>query len=371
VLSSKPTKKTRSQTATAKVEEEQTSVAKSTSKAANGKKSTTAKTQDQIPLDVASDADDKLDAEISDDAESDVDDQTEALLKGFESEGDDEDNGEGLEEGRPVPKVPKLSKAEQKLLKAKSDGDDEKPGVVYVGRIPHGFYENEMKEYFKQFGTILKLRLSRNRKTGASRHYAFIQFESATVADIVARTMDNYLLFGHILKVKTVADEQLSPDLWKGANKRFKKVPWNKLEGRRLKQGVSEEQWEKRIVKETQRRESKQKKLNDIGYEFEQPKLKSAKGIAARPSITNGDEGVKAIENGDEVESESAAQQIEAPPAKNSASKRSKRQKAEEAVADVNAPEDLTKTAAETDAVAESIVPKPKKGKKGKKEKSA
>jgi len=38
------------------------------------------------------------------------------------------------------------------------------PGVVYVGRIPHGFYEKEMREYFSQFGKINKLKLSRNKK---------------------------------------------------------------------------------------------------------------------------------------------------------------------------------------------------------------
>lgn len=236
------------------------------------------------------------------------------MLEGFESE-DDEDKVKeaGLEEGQAVPSVPRLSKADKKLLKKKeAEEENEKPGVVYVGRIPHGFYEYEMREYFKQFGTILKLRLSRNRKTGASRHYAFIQFESLTVADIVARTMDNYLLFGHILKVKTVPDEQLSADIWKGANKRFKKVPWNKIEGRRLKQGASEDVWEKRNEREQKRRAKKQEKLSAMDYEFEQPTLKSAKGVARPAALENGDASL-AIENGKaDEEVEEAPKAIEA-----------------------------------------------------------
>jgi len=36
--------------------------------------------------------------------------------------------------------------------------------VVYVGRIPHGFYEEQMRAYFSQFGVIKNLRLSRNKK---------------------------------------------------------------------------------------------------------------------------------------------------------------------------------------------------------------
>jgi len=40
--------------------------------------------------------------------------------------------------------------------------------VLYIGWIPRGFYEKEMKAYFGQFGTIKRLRISRNKKTGKS-----------------------------------------------------------------------------------------------------------------------------------------------------------------------------------------------------------
>lgn len=38
------------------------------------------------------------------------------------------------------------------------------PGIVYVGHIPHGFYEKEMKAFFSQFGTVKGVRVSRNKK---------------------------------------------------------------------------------------------------------------------------------------------------------------------------------------------------------------
>jgi len=40
------------------------------------------------------------------------------------------------------------------------------PGVVYVGHIPHGFYEEQMRKYFSQFGTVTRLKLARSRKVG-------------------------------------------------------------------------------------------------------------------------------------------------------------------------------------------------------------
>ena len=42
------------------------------------------------------------------------------------------------------------------------------------------------------------------QQTGRSRHYAFIEFKNAEVARIVAETMDNYLMFGRMLKCTLV-----------------------------------------------------------------------------------------------------------------------------------------------------------------------
>jgi len=40
-------------------------------------------------------------------------------------------------------------------------------GVVYLGRIAHGFYEEEIKGYFSQFGEVTRVRLSRSKKASA------------------------------------------------------------------------------------------------------------------------------------------------------------------------------------------------------------
>ena len=50
-----------------------------------------------------------------------------------------------------------------------TQGGTLRPGVVYVGHIPHGFYEEEMRKYFSQFGTVTRLRLARSRKVGTLR----------------------------------------------------------------------------------------------------------------------------------------------------------------------------------------------------------
>ena len=74
-----------------------------------------------------------------------------------------------------------------------------------------------MRAYFEQFGEVTRLRLSRNKQTGAPKHYAFIEFVSAAVADVVAETMHNYLMLGHLLQCKIVPPERVHPKLWVGA----------------------------------------------------------------------------------------------------------------------------------------------------------
>ena len=132
-----------------------------------------------------------------------------------------------------------------------------------------------MRTYFSQFGNVTKLRLSRNKKSGRSKHFAFLEFASKDVASIVAQTMNNYLMFGHILKCQLVPNEQVHENIWKGANRKFRVVPWAKIEARKLAQPASKEVWGKRIENEKARREEKLKKVKSIGYEFDVGTLKT------------------------------------------------------------------------------------------------
>ncbi|BEI87116.1 hypothetical protein CcaverHIS002_0704620 [Cutaneotrichosporon cavernicola] len=143
--------------------------------------------------------------------------------------------------------------------------------TVFLGRIPHGFYEEQMKEYFGQFGDVTRLRLARNPKTGASRHYAYIEFSSEPVAEIVADTMHNYLLMGHLLQCAVVPKDQVHPELWVGANKKFRKVPRARLEKVRNDKARTKEQQSKANAKVLARQDERRAKIKAAGiaYEFE------------------------------------------------------------------------------------------------------
>ncbi|KAM4066872.1 RNA recognition motif domain-containing protein [Hirsutella rhossiliensis] len=182
-------------------------------------------------------------------------------------------DSEGQEDDGPGQDVGEIPAISEDVLKAARPSTGER-GVIYIGRIPHGFYEHEMRQYLSQFGPVSRVRLSRNRKTGASKHFAFVEFQNESTAEIVTKTMDNYLLFGHILKVKMVPKSQVHEELFKGANRRFKKVPWNKMAGQKLVKPRTHSAWEAKVEKERANRAQRADKLKAIGYEFEAPDLK-------------------------------------------------------------------------------------------------
>ncbi|KAM5348659.1 hypothetical protein ACJ41O_008483 [Fusarium nematophilum] len=220
--------------------------------------------------------------------------EVQALVEELDSGDEDITEGDAVyKPGQDVGKIPKVSKDVQKAAAAADE--ESSAGVIYIGRIPHGFYEHEMRQYFEQFGPIAALRLSRNKKTGASKHYAFVKFAEATTAEIVAKTMDNYLLFGHILKCRVIPKDQIHEDMFKGANRRFKKVPWNKMAGHKLQKPLTEAAWAGKVSKEQSKRAKKAAKLKEIGYEFEAPQIKEVPAPAPA-AIENGEEEVKPIE---------------------------------------------------------------------------
>ncbi|KAG0289990.1 hypothetical protein BGZ98_003630, partial [Dissophora globulifera] len=228
-----------------------------------------------------------------------MDDKT--LLKDIDSSADEDSSDEENEEDRAAMKAdtfaamsdeislnPKAAAALRKKLGTLPSPMDKAAkdvtGVVYLGRIPHGFYEDQMQAYFSQFGEVLRLRLSRNKKTGKSKHYAFIEFASQDVAEIVADTMDNYLLFGHQLKCKALQPSQIHPAMFLGANKRFKAIPWVKISKEKHNAEKTTGQMKQVKKKLLKNEEAKRAKLAELGIEYEFPGYKAS--VQEKPTHT-------------------------------------------------------------------------------------
>ncbi|XP_025418651.1 uncharacterized RNA-binding protein C1827.05c [Sipha flava] len=188
----------------------------------------------------------------------------------------------------------KLNKKEQPEEK-KPKASDER-GVVYLGHVPHGFYENEMKLYFSQFGEVTNINIPKSKKTGKARGFAFVEFKYPEVAKVVAETMNNYLMHKKILVAKYLPPNQVkSNTFWRSDKKNIPLTAKNRSIQRKAMEIPLDFEKQKKIKSSLEKRVlSKQKKFKSKGIEYEIQIYKS------NPSINIDDS--KQIESASEFE---------------------------------------------------------------------
>ncbi|CAM9768671.1 unnamed protein product [Chrysoparadoxa australica] len=246
------------------------------------------------------------------------------------------DNDGAAETNTAVAVKRKPSNAKQRAkLKAREQakgGGSRNCCVIYVGHIPHGFYEEGMKGFFSQFGDIKRLRVARSKKTAKAKGYAFVEFASSQVAQIVAETMDGYFLYDKQLQCHVIPREKVHPRMFDGAEKRFKAIPWHQINAQKHNERsvVTDEKHKAKLMTSDN---NKRKRLAAMGieYEFEgyknaavvqsteleleafQPRKKGKMGKAAEKSEP---EGAGGVEGGDSSSDEAESKATKKAPAK-------------------------------------------------------
>uniref|UniRef100_A0A1I8PQ96 RRM domain-containing protein n=1 Tax=Stomoxys calcitrans TaxID=35570 RepID=A0A1I8PQ96_STOCA len=176
----------------------------------------------------------------------------------------------------------------QKKINKKTEKKPDR-GVVFIKHLPHGFFEQQLKNYFEQFGAVTRLRLARSRRTGNSKGYAFVEFEYPEVAQVAAETMDNYLMFKKLVKAAYIPPEKQQFNYFKSTvrtvkNKSGKNV-WVSSKTaslqRKLKQhnDWSEENFTKRTSKQLKKLKKLGEKCAHLGIDIDkiiiEPKLQT------------------------------------------------------------------------------------------------
>ncbi|XP_035629918.1 MKI67 FHA domain-interacting nucleolar phosphoprotein-like [Oncorhynchus keta] len=162
-----------------------------------------------------------------------------------------------------------FKKKVQEVKKRPNKGHQISPGVIYVGHLPTGLFEPQLKSYFEQFGKVVRLRLARSKKTGGSKGYAFVEFDCDDVAKIVAETMNNYLMGERLIKCHLVPTEKVHEKLFVGSQREFKK-PRQPAVARYNKRHTPEEVTE--MTGRLLRKESKlRKRLAEKGIDYDFP----------------------------------------------------------------------------------------------------
>mmetsp|Transcript_7082 Transcript_7082/g.15809 ORF Transcript_7082/g.15809 Transcript_7082/m.15809 type:complete len:264 (+) Transcript_7082:422-1213(+) len=161
------------------------------------------------------------------------------------------------------------------LKTAKKSTKHTLPRVIYVGHVPHGFYEAQMREYFGQFGDVTRVKVSRNKKTGKSKHYAFVEFKHPEVAAIVAESMNNYLLANQVLQVVLVPPEKVHEKTFEGTGTKFKVVPWQRRAAAAHNKERTESEQVKRNKGLVKAEDKRRAKIAAAGIDYDFPGYKS------------------------------------------------------------------------------------------------
>eukprot|EP00792_Barthelona_sp_PAP020_P007249 TRINITY_DN3131_c1_g3_i1.p1 TRINITY_DN3131_c1_g3~~TRINITY_DN3131_c1_g3_i1.p1 ORF type:complete len:237 (+),score=77.15 TRINITY_DN3131_c1_g3_i1:766-1476(+) len=156
---------------------------------------------------------------------------------------------------------------EHKIINSEADG----PTVVYIGHLPHGFYELQLKEYFEQFGHVKNVRVSRNKQTGRSKHYAFVEFDHPEVAAIVQETMDGYFIHRRLLQCRLVDPKDVHPSMFINNNHIYKPANHNQKYSEVHNRQRTQTERKKRVQKMLERERKRQELIeaSGINYTFE------------------------------------------------------------------------------------------------------
>ncbi|XP_067628814.1 MKI67 FHA domain-interacting nucleolar phosphoprotein [Eurosta solidaginis] len=177
----------------------------------------------------------------------------------------------------------------EKRIQKQQQGQDKKRGVVFVKHLPHGFLEQQLKNYFEQFGDVTRVRLGRSRRTGGSKGYAFVEFEYPEVAEVAAETMDNYLMFQKVVKAAYIPPEKQIYNYFKTSVRKVKDKAGKEIYvshktaaiQRKVRQmsDWSAKKYQKRTLKKLEKIKKLNKKYAHLGIDFSKVLLEQPKKI--------------------------------------------------------------------------------------------
>ena len=72
---------------------------------------------------------------------------------------------------------------------------------LYIGNLPYGVTEEDIRAKFSEFGELAKIDLIMDRFTGESKGFGFIEYASNSDADKAIKSMNGAQFGGRILKV--------------------------------------------------------------------------------------------------------------------------------------------------------------------------
>ena len=79
---------------------------------------------------------------------------------------------------------------------------------IYVGNLPHGVSEEELREIFSKYGEVASVSLIKDRFSGQPKGFGFVEMPSNSEADQVIKALNKSMLRGQSIKVNQVEPQK-------------------------------------------------------------------------------------------------------------------------------------------------------------------
>ena len=79
---------------------------------------------------------------------------------------------------------------------------------IYIGQLPYSVKENELREIFSEYGEIASLKLVKDRFSGQSKGFGFIEMPNNSEADKAIKALNKSLLQGKEIKVNQAQERR-------------------------------------------------------------------------------------------------------------------------------------------------------------------
>jgi RNA recognition motif-containing protein len=79
---------------------------------------------------------------------------------------------------------------------------------LYVGNLPYTFADEELRGLFGQAGNVAEAIVIKDRDTGQSRGFGFVEMVSSAEAENAVRTLDGYTADNRQLRVSPARERE-------------------------------------------------------------------------------------------------------------------------------------------------------------------
>ena len=91
---------------------------------------------------------------------------------------------------------------------------------IYVGNVPYAATEEDLEQPFSEYGRVVRATIIRDRDTGQSKGFGFVEMENQADGERAIEALDGYRLMGRLLKVNPARPPERRREPHRNRNRR-------------------------------------------------------------------------------------------------------------------------------------------------------